>query len=131
LCLRLGKPPSKRRCDMNQQAVAIIADYLSRRPMGRVVRVMKTGEDDYLMGVEDVRDGRVQLIHGTSDLEIWRTSFQEGRCNPPTGAICGVCDRIHTNRDFDGELFPNCLQCHVELVEVYAELQSRGGASDE
>lgn len=55
---------------MNQRALAIIADLLSKRPMGRVVRVMETGDDDYLMGVEDVRDGRVQLIHATSDLEV-------------------------------------------------------------
>jgi hypothetical protein len=110
---------------MKQRAVAIIADYLSRRPMGRVVRVMKTGEDDYLMGIEDVRDGRVQLIHWTSDLEVWLNSFKEGHCNPAVGAICGVCDRVHTDRDFDGELLINCIRCQVELVEVYAEMHSR------
>ena len=111
---------------MNQRSVAIIADYLSRRPLGRVVRVMKTGDDDYLMGIEDIRDGRVQLIHATSDLEVWLTSFKEGRCNQPAAAICGVCDRVHTDRWVDGELFPNCAPCQAELVEIYAEIQSRG-----
>lgn len=111
---------------MKQRAVALVADYLSKRPKGRVVRVMKTGEDDYLMGIEDVRDGRVQLIHDTSDLEAWLASFREGRCNQPVGAICGVCYRIHSDRDFDGELFPNCVTCQVELVEIFAEMHSRG-----
>ena len=110
---------------MNQRSVAIIADYLSRRPLGRVVRVMKTGDDDYLMGVEDFRDGRVQLIHATSDLEVWLTSFKEGRCNQPAAAICGVCDRIHTDHGINGELFPNCARCQAELVEIYIEIQSR------
>jgi hypothetical protein len=111
---------------MKQRAVAIVADYLSHRPMGRVVRVMKTGEDDYLMSIEDVRDGRVQLIHSTGDLETWLTSFEQGRCRQPVGAICGVCDRIHGDRDIDGELFQNCVRCQAELVEVVAEMQSRG-----
>lgn len=111
---------------MKQRAVAIIADYLSKRPLGRVVRVMKSGADDYLMGVEDVRDGRVQLIHGTSDLEVWLTSFKEGRCIQPAAAIGGVCDRIHSDRDVDGELFDKCVSCQVELVEVLAEFNSRG-----
>jgi hypothetical protein len=44
----------------------------------------------------------------------------------PAGAICGVCEHVHTDRDLDGELFPNCIRCQVELVEVYAEMQSRG-----
>jgi hypothetical protein len=78
------------------------------------------------MGVEDVRDGRVQLIHATGDLEVWLTSFKEGRCNEPGAAICGVCDRVHTDRWVDGELFPNCAPCQAELVEIYAEIQSRG-----
>jgi hypothetical protein len=86
---------------------------------------MKTGDGDYLMGVEDVRDGRVHLIHAASDLEVWLTSFKEGDYNPPVGAICGVCDRVHTDRGFDGELLTNCIRCQVELVEVYTEMQSR------
>jgi len=110
---------------MKQRAVAIVADYLSHRPMGRVVRVMKTGEDDYLMSIEDVRDGRVQLIHSTGDLETWLTSFKQDWGHQPAGAICGVCDRIHGGRDFDGELFQNCVSCQAELVEVFAEMQSR------
>jgi hypothetical protein len=103
-------------------AVAIVADYLSHRPMGRVVRVKRTGEDDYLMSIEDVRDGRVQLIHSTGNLETWLTSFKQGRCRQPVGAICGVCDRIHGDRDCDGELFQNCVRCQAELVEVALEL---------
>ena len=103
---------------MKQRAVAIVADYLSHRPRGRVVRVMKTGENDYLMGIEDVRDGRVQLIHSTGDLENWLESFKQGQCPQPVGAICSVCDQVHGDRDVDGELFQNCVPCQAELVEI-------------
>ncbi len=64
---------------MNQRGVAIVAEYLSMRPQGRVVRVEPIGDDDYLMAIEDVRDGRVQLIRSAGDLEVWLTSFRQGR----------------------------------------------------
>jgi hypothetical protein len=73
-----------------------------------------------------MRDGRIQLIHSTGALETWLTSFKQGRCHQPVGAICGVCDGIHADRDCDGELFQNCVPCQAELVEVFVELQSRG-----
>ena len=41
---------------------------------------MKTGEDNYLMGIEALQDGRVQLIHSTGDLETWLRSFKQGPC---------------------------------------------------
>ena len=109
---------------MNQRAVALVADYLSKRPKGRIVRVMSMQEDDYLMAIEDRRDGRVHLIHTVGDFEVWIQSFEQGRCLQPVGAICFVCDCIHTDRGFDGELFTNCIGCQVELLDVVAELGS-------
>lgn len=109
---------------MNQRAVALVADYLSKRPKGRIVRVMPMQEGGYLMAIEDRRDGRVQLIHSIGDLEVWIESFRLGTCLQPVGAICSVCDRIHTDRDIDGELFTNCIGCQVELLDVVAELGS-------
>lgn len=103
---------------MQQRAVALVADYLSKRPQGRIVRVKKVAEDDYLMAIEDRRDGRVQLIQSVVDLGMWIRSLELGCCLPPKGALCGVCDRIHTDRDVDGELFSNCVRCQVELLEV-------------
>jgi hypothetical protein len=111
---------------MKQRAVAIVADYLSHRPLGRVVGLKPIGDDDYMLVIEDVRDGRVQLIHSTGDLETWLASFKQGRCRQPVRAICGVCDRILGDRDIDGELFPNCVPCQAELVEIFVEMQSRG-----
>ncbi len=106
---------------MNQRGVAIVAEYLSKRPQGRVVRVKPIAEDDYLIAIEDVRDGRVQLIRSAGDLEVWLTSFRQGRCVQPVGALCGICDHIHGDRDHTGELMRNCIRCQAELVEVAAE----------
>ncbi|MDQ4145974.1 MAG: hypothetical protein M3198_19950 [Actinomycetota bacterium] len=113
---------------MKQRAVALVADHLSKRPKGRIVRVKRVGEDDYLMAIEDRRDGRVQLIQSVMDLEAWIESFEQGRCLQPAGAICGVCDGIHSDRDVDGELFANCVGCQVELLEVAADLASEDEA---
>ena len=112
---------------MNQRAVALVADYLSARPRGRIVGLRTVREGDYVMEIRDVRDGRVQLIRSVDDLEIWIKSFDEGRCPQPVGAICGVCDRVHTDRGVDGELFSHCVGCQVELIEVAVELESERG----
>jgi hypothetical protein len=110
---------------MKQRAVAIVADYLSKRPRGRVTRVLAVGEDDYVLAIEDVRDGRTHLLHSPADLEAWLESFRLGVCLQPVAAICGVCERIHTDRGFDDERLANCVGCHVGLVEVLTELYGR------
>jgi hypothetical protein len=61
LCLRLRKPPSNRRCNLKQRAVAFIADYVSRRGVGRVVGLKPVASDDYVLAIEDVRDERVHV----------------------------------------------------------------------
>lgn len=114
---------------MKQRAVAIVADYLSKRPKGRVVRVMKTGEDDYLMGIEDIRDGRTHVIENAEELGTWLRSFEEGRCYPASYGICGLCNRTHSDRGLDLEVMPHCLRCTVELLEVQAERFTDGGAA--
>ncbi len=106
---------------MNQRGVAIVAEYLQSRPLGRIVRVKPVADDNYLIAIEDSRDGRTHLIVSAGDLESWFRSFKEGRCLQPVGALCGVCDRIHGDRDASGELMRNCIRCQAELVEVYAE----------
>lgn len=110
---------------MKQRAVAIVADYLAHRPKGRVVRVVKTGENAYVVAIEDVRDGRVHLIRGPEDLELWLKSFDEGRCLEPAAAICDVCDRIHRDRGADGELLRYCSRCRADLTQIYADLDRR------
>lgn len=106
---------------MKQRAVSIVADYLSKRPRGRISRVVQVADGDYLMAVEDLRDGRAHLIHSVGDLDVWIDSFRQGRCLLPTGAICGICDQVHADRDLDGELLSNCIACQAELVDVWFE----------
>ncbi len=106
---------------MKQRTVTIIATYLSERPLGRLVRIRRVGEDDYVIAIEDVRDGRTQLIRSARDLGLWLRSFKPGRCVIPAAAICGRCDRLHVDRDVDGQLLENCIGCCAELMVVGAE----------
>lgn len=76
---------------MNQRGVTIIATYLDKRPLGRIVQVRNVGEDDYILAIDDVRDGRTQLIHSAGDLRLWLESFRHGECLPPAAAVCGRC----------------------------------------
>ena len=106
---------------MNQRGVRVIATYLATRPLGRIVRVRKVSDHDYIAAIEDVRDGRAQLIRSSEDLRRWLESFRAGECLMPAAAICGRCDRIHIDRDFDGELLTNCVRCSAELMQVGVE----------
>ncbi len=106
---------------MKQRAVTIIATYLAKRPLGRLVRVRCVGVDDYMLAIEDVRDGRTHLIHSPDDLGMWLKSFKAGRCLQPPAAICGRCDWLHVDRDHDGELLTNCIGCCTELIVLGAE----------
>ena len=110
---------------MKQRVVVLIATYLERRVRGRIVRVRPCGDDDYIMGIEDVRDGRTHLLHSLGDVEEWLESFKQGRCFQPAAAICGVCDKLHMDRGLDSEWMRNCVTCEAELIEVYAELHGR------
>jgi hypothetical protein len=112
---------------MKQRAVVLVADYLFKCRKGRIVRVMPVATDDYVIGIEDVRDGRTQVVRSIGDLELWLRSFQQGRCEPAAFGICGVCDRIHHDRDVDDEVLPHCVPCAVELIEVSAERHQQGG----
>ncbi len=107
---------------MNQRGVRIIATYLDKRPLGRIVQFRKVGGDDYIVAIDDIRDGRTQLIHSHGDLRLWLESFRRGECLMPSSAICGRCDKLHIDRDADGELLTNCLRCASKLIVVGAEL---------
>jgi hypothetical protein len=109
---------------MKQRAVAIVADYLSHRPLGRVVGLKPIGDDDYVLAIEDLRDGRVHIVKTARDLEPWLESFKTGECLQPAFGLCGRCNGIHTDRDVDGEVFANCIRCQAELVEVALELRN-------
>lgn len=104
---------------MNQRAVTILTAYLTKRPLGRV-RVRKVGDDDYLVAIDDIRDGRTQLIHSAGDLRWWLDSFLHGECLVPCAAICGRCDKLHMDRDADGEFLSNCIHCAGALIAAGA-----------
>lgn len=108
---------------MKQRAVAIVADYLSHRPLGRVVGLKPIGDDDYILAIEDLRDGRVHIVKTPRDLEPWLESFKTGECVQPAFGLCGRCNGIHAHRDVDGEVFGNCIRCQADLVEVALELR--------
>ena len=107
---------------MKQRAVAIVADYLSQRPLGRVVGLRVIEDNDYVLMIEDLRDGRVHLVKTPRDLGTWLKSFKAGECLQPTCGLCGRCDCIHADRDIDGEVFGACIRCQADLVEVALEL---------
>ena len=108
---------------MKQRAVAIVAEYLSHRPLGRVVGLKPIGDDDYVVAIEDVRDGRVHVVRTPRDLEPWLRSFKTGDCVQPAFGLCGRCNRVHADRDVDGEIVRNCIRCQADLVEVALELR--------
>lgn len=101
---------------MKQRPVAIIAEYLSHRPLGRVVGLKAIAEDDYALAIEDIRDGRVHVARTPKDLEPWLASFKQGRLLRPTKAFCDCCGDIHSDRDTDAELFELCAHCQAELT---------------
>jgi hypothetical protein len=110
---------------MKQRAVAIIADYLSHRPLGRVVGLKATGDDDYILAIEDLRDGRVHVVKTPGDLELWLKSFKTSEWLQPAFGLCGRCNGIHADRDIDGEVFGHCIPCQADLVEVAIELRDQ------
>jgi len=123
-------PPARKAAEqqevhVKQRAVAIVAEYLSHRPLGRIVQVRNVGDDDYIVAVEDRRDGRVHVVKAPRDLEAWLKSFKTGECLQPACGLCGRCERIHTDRDVDGEVLPTCMRCQAELVEVATELRNQ------
>lgn len=107
---------------MNQRGVTILATYLEKRCLGRMVRARKVGDDDFIVAIEDLRDGRTQLIHSSRDLRVWLQSFVNGECIIPAAAICSRCDKLHVDRDADDELLLNCIPCAGDLIEVGAEM---------
>ena len=107
---------------MNQRGVTLIATYLKKRPLGRIVQIRNVGDDDYIVAVDDRRDGRTQLIHSSGDLRLWFESFRHGECLIPAAAICARCNKLHVDRDVDGELLTNCIACAGELIGVGAEM---------
>jgi hypothetical protein len=106
---------------LKQRSIRIIADYLAHRPIGRIVTALPVGDDDYLVSIEDRRDGREHVMHTPDDLEVWLESFREGRCLEPTRAFCDCCGELHSDHDVDGQLFELCTNCQVELTAASFE----------
>ena len=115
---------------MKQRAVRLIAGYVGRRGIGRIVGLKPVGPDDYVLAIEDVRDERVHVGRTPTDFEPWLRSVKEGRHVIPAFGLCGRCGEIHCDRDLDLEIFRTCIPCQAELVEVGLELyceQEAGG----
>lgn len=108
---------------MKQRTVALIADYVGRRGIGRVVGLKRVGTDDYVLAIEDVRDERVHVGRRPLDFEPWLKSVKEGGYVLPAFGLCGRCGEIHCDRDLDVEMFRTCIPCQADLVELALELQ--------
>lgn len=91
---------------MNQRAVALVADYLSGRPRGRIVGLRTVRGGDYLMEIKDVRDGRVQLIRSVDDLEMWIKSCSRKR--PGGGRRPGTLAQVDPINCQRYRLSPDC-----------------------
>lgn len=109
---------------MKQRSIQALADYLAQRPIGRIVSVRPNSDDDYIVSIEDRRDGREHVLETPEDLETWLDSFKQGRLLQPTKAFCDCCGAIHTDRDTDGELFELCAECQAELTAFTFEQAS-------
>ena len=107
---------------MKQRAVALVADYLSHRPVGRIVGLKPVGDDDYVIAIEDARDERVHVGRTPRDFAPWLKSIKEGRYVLPGFGLCGRCGEIHCDRDLDLEIFPTCIPCQADLVGLALEL---------
>ncbi len=107
---------------MKQRAVAVLAEYLSRRPIGRIVGLKAVRPDDYVVAIEDLRDERVHVGRRPLDFEPWLKSVKEGRYVLPAFGLCGRCGEIHCDRDCDLEIFRTCIPCQVDLVDLALEL---------
>ena len=95
---------------MKQWAVAILAEYLSHRPIGRIVGLKPVRDDDYVLAIEDIRDERVHVGRTPLDFEPWLRSVKEGRYVLPAFGLCGRCGEIHCDRDLHLEIFRTCIR---------------------
>jgi hypothetical protein len=107
---------------MKQRAVALIADYVARRGIGRVFGLTPVGDEDYVLPIEDIRDERVNVGRTPHDFEPWLKSVKEGRYVLSAFGLCGRCGEIHCDRHADLEMFRTCNSCQVDLVELALEL---------
>jgi hypothetical protein len=107
---------------MKQRAVAILAEYLSRRPVGRIVGLKRVADDDYVLAIEDIRDERVHVGRTPTDFESWLRSVKEDRYVLSAFGLCGRCGEIHRDRGWDLGVFRTCIPCQAELVELALEL---------
>jgi len=94
---------------MNQRSITAIAELLTRRAIGRIVSVLPLLAGDYVVSIEDRRDGREHLLTNCEDLETWLESFKTGECLKPSEGFCDCCCKLHDDHDTDGELFGLCL----------------------
>ncbi len=59
----------------------------------------QAGHDDYVLAIEDLRDGPVHVRAAARDLEPWLKSFRTGACLQSAFGLCGRCGHIHADRD--------------------------------
>jgi hypothetical protein len=111
---------------VKQRSIRIIAEFLARRPIARIVSVRPLGDDHYSVSLEDRRDGREHVLENCEDLARWLISVKQGRCDRPAKGYCDCCNRLHTDHDTYGELFDLCIGCQAELTALAFEKPGEG-----
>jgi hypothetical protein len=71
-----------------------IADYLSDRPIGRIVGLEPIGDDDYVLAIEDVRDERLHVV--VRRRIGWLKAVEQGRYVLPALGLCERCETSAT-----------------------------------
>ncbi len=56
-------------------------------------RAVAIADDEYVLAIEDIRDGRVHVVRTPSDLEPWLRSFKNGECVQPAFASAAGATR--------------------------------------
>ena len=116
---------------MTRRTLSALGRYVLRSGRGRLVDWRCVGADDYIAAITDSRDGRTHLFHTARDTRKWLETFSLGIRERPAVGICGRCNRLHTQRDVDGEMLRHCLTCASELLVLGAEMFLEEVASDE
>lgn len=106
---------------MKQRSVAILAEYLSHRPIGRIVDSSPLGTTTPYL-----RSKTTGMSESTSAarprLRAVAALGEEGRYVLPAFGLCGRCGEIHCDRNLDLETFRTCIPCQADLVQLALDL---------
>ena len=102
---------------MNYSTARGVALLLYDEPLAHVVELKRICDGLFRIRFRDRRDGRVHTLLEVAQVAQWIDSLVAGRLLQPAYGVCEVCDRLHGDRDYRGELRSVCRSCLVDLLE--------------